>query len=49
MLCILGLVLIARANYRRIIGGTLIGILRRTVGIPWGSRITPASCRRRPR
>ena len=37
ILCLLGLVLITALNYRRVIGGTLIGILIVTViGIPLG-------------
>jgi AGZA family xanthine/uracil permease-like MFS transporter len=37
ILCLLGLVLITALNYRRIIGGTLIGILIVTVvGLPFG-------------
>jgi adenine/guanine/hypoxanthine permease len=37
VLCLLGLVLIAALNYRRVTGGTLIGILAVTaIGIPFG-------------
>jgi len=37
MLCLLGLVLITALNYRRVVGGTLIGILAVTaIGIPLG-------------
>src|SRR5215472_6898489 len=37
VLCLLGLVLIAALNYRRVVGGTLIGILAVTIiGIPLG-------------
>ena len=50
ILCLLGLVLITALNYRRIVGGTLIGILIVTViGLPFGLAKFSASspCRRR--
>ena len=50
ILCLLGLVLITALNYRRIVGGTLIGILVVTlIGIPLGLATSPASSRRRRR
>ena len=50
LLALLGFVLIVALNYRRVIGGTLIGILAVTViGIPLGLAHIPASCRCRPR
>jgi adenine/guanine/hypoxanthine permease len=51
VLCLFGLVLIVALNYRRVAGGTLIGILAvSAIGIPpWGLPPMAVWCRRRRR